>query len=117
MIRRSSLILVALLLAIGAGLFQVKHRVQRLEQTLGGVNRAILADQKAIHVLKAEWAYLNRPRRLTALSQRFLELTPLAADQIVEIGDLPLRLDTAASQADNPSVVGGVTPATLKVTP
>jgi len=117
MIRRSTLLLLALLLGLGAALFGVKHRVQRLEADLGRVNRAILADQEAIHVLKAEWAYLNRPQRLEALSRRHLELAPLTADQIVEIDDLPLRLDKATSQADNPSAVGGATPVALEAAP
>lgn len=115
MIRRSTLLWFALVLAVTAGLFQVKHEVRLLEQELERLNGAILADQEAAHVLRAEWAYLNRPKRLEALSRRYLELAPLAATQIIAIDDLPMRLDTANSQASNPAAAGGVTQTALGV--
>ena len=79
MIRRSTGLSLAVALAIGAGLFQLKHEVQLLEERLADLNRSILSDQEAVHVLEAEWTYLNRPWRLEALAKRHLELAPLAA--------------------------------------
>jgi hypothetical protein len=109
MIRGSVLFWFGLVLCMGAGLFQVKHEVQILEEELEHLNRAILADQEATHVLRAEWSYLNRPERLAALSRRHLEIAPLAAAQIIMIESLPLRLDTMISQASNPAAASGVT--------
>ena len=44
--------------------------------------------------LKAEWSYLNRPERLTALTSKFrqqLELIDLTAEKFGELYDLPER--------------------------
>ncbi|HLF59490.1 MAG TPA: hypothetical protein VI732_07655 [Alphaproteobacteria bacterium] len=111
MIRRSMVVAVGLAAAVGAGLYQLKHEVMLLEQELAHVNRAILDDQEAIHVLKAEWTYLNEPRRLEALSKKYLELAPLAAAQVITIDDLPTRLDPVISDANNPTAAGGATQA------
>jgi hypothetical protein len=56
------------------------------------VNRDILREQETIHLLHAEWSYLNEPTRLAELTHRHLALAPLAASQMVRIEDLPLRL-------------------------
>lgn len=109
MIRGITVLWFGLVVGLGAGLFQVKHEVQLLEQDLQRLNRAILADQEAIHVLQAEWTYLDRPERLARLSRRHLELAPLTAVQIITIDDLPLRLDTVISEATNPTAAGGAT--------
>lgn len=107
MIRRSTLVAIVLMLAIGIGLYQLKHEVQLLEGRLADVNRDILADQEAIHVLDAEWTYLNRPWRLEALAQRHLELAPLAAAQVVTFDQLPSRLEPVISDATNPTAASG----------
>jgi hypothetical protein len=107
MIRRSTGLSLAVALAIGAGLFQLKHEVQLLEERLAEVNRSILADQEAVHVLEAEWTYLNRPWRLEALAKRHLELAPLAAAQVVTFDQLPSRVEPVISDATNPTAAGG----------
>jgi hypothetical protein len=73
-------------------LFHVSYRVQSLEDELAQVNRDILRQQETIHVLRAEWSYLNEPSRLAELNRRHLTLAPLSADQMMRIEDLPLRL-------------------------
>jgi hypothetical protein len=92
MIGRSTLLWLALAIVAGAGLFHVSYRVQSLEQELTQVNRDILSEQETIHLLHAEWSYLNEPTRLAELTRRHLALAPLAAGQMVRIEDLPLRL-------------------------
>jgi len=92
MIGRGTLLWLALAIVAGVGLFQVSYRVQSLEDQLTRVNRQILAERDTIHLLNAEWSYLNEPTRLAELAQRHLNLTPLAATQMVAIEDLPLRL-------------------------
>lgn len=79
--------------AAALGLFYVSHTVERLEQELAREQRAILEHQEAIHVLQAEWSYLNRPERIADLAQRFLALAPLSAGHVVGIKDLPQRLE------------------------
>jgi len=92
MIGRGTLLWLALAIVAGAGLFHISYRVQSLEQELTQANRDILREQETIHLLGAEWSYLNEPTRLAELTRRHLTLAPLSAEQMVRIEDLPLRL-------------------------
>ena len=106
MIRLTTLIWLALASLAGVGLFQVKYRVQSLEKDLGQINRQILQDQDAIHVLGAEWSLLNEPARIADMSRRHLELTPFTAAQLARFSDLPERIARAPATPDDPSAIG-----------
>ncbi len=71
--------------------FYVSQTVEHLERELAYQQRTIVAQQEAIHVLEAEWSYLNRPERISLLAERFLALAPLSADHVVSLNDLPQR--------------------------
>lgn len=71
--------------------FYVSQTVEVLERELALQQRSIVQHQEAIHVLEAEWSYLNRPDRISVLAERFLALAPLSADHVVSIKDLPQR--------------------------
>ena len=109
MIRLTTLIWLALASLAGIGLFQVKYRVQSLEQDLGQINRQILRDQEAIHVLGAEWSLLNEPARIADMSRRHLELTPFTAAQLAQFADLPDRIAPPPAP-ENPAVVPTTAP-------
>ncbi len=81
------------------GLFQIKLAVQDLEGRLATLDRALLESETAIHVLRAEWAYLNRPERLARLAARHLDLAPLAAGQIVATERMPAPRPVATTLA------------------
>ncbi len=89
MIPRSGLMWLGLALAIGGGLFDLKHDVQSFEDELNRLNRAMSAEQQAIHVLKAEWSLMNQPARLQGLAARHLDLVAMDPRQIVQVADLP----------------------------
>jgi hypothetical protein len=100
MIRPTTLLWVGLAGAVGFGLFQLKHEVQALEDEMFRLNRAIIAEQQAIHVLKAEWSYINQPQRLQSLAARHLDLQPMKPAQFGSLTDLPMRgADTVAPAA------------------
>lgn len=109
MIGRIALLWVGLAAGVAAGLFQVKYEVQALEGRLNRINRAVLADQQAIHVLKAEWSYLNQPTELSKRALGVLELKSVAATQIGGVADLPQRrgdsMLASAPQAVPPSEI------------
>lgn len=88
---RSTFLWLALAAIVGFGLFHVKYKVQALEEELLRLNAAILKEQRQIHVLEAEWSYLNQPSRLEELAARHLDLAAAGASQIGTIADLPLR--------------------------
>ncbi len=78
------------------GLFHVSHEVEQLENELIREQRSILRERETIHVLEAEWSYLNRPERIADLARRHLALVPLSADRMVSIQDLPQRQEPGA---------------------
>lgn len=91
MISRTTFLWLLLAAVVGYGLFHVKYQVVALEEELSRLNGAILREQNQIHVLEAEWSYLNQPARLEELNDRHLHLKPIAAGQFGSIASLPMR--------------------------
>jgi len=89
MIRPATAFWIVLAGCAGFGLYHLKHEVQALEDQLFRVNRSILAEQEAIHVLHAEWSYMNQPARLQALAARHLDLQPTKPSQLGTLATLP----------------------------
>ena len=87
--RRSTIICGILAVAAGAFSIVVKTEVQDLEDRLSGLHRDIAANHEALHVLRAEWSYLNQPQRLEALARHHLGLRAPWAAQTMRISDLP----------------------------
>jgi len=95
--RNSTLLWLSLAGAIGGGLFYLKYDVQGLEKKLESLNEQVAANESAIHVLNAEWSYLNQPDRLADLSRRHLRLGKLDRERIATFAELPLRFDGGLS--------------------
>jgi hypothetical protein len=99
MIRPTSLILMVLAAAAGGALFQVAFEVSALDDELAQLNRDIRADREAIHVLRAEWSFLNQPERLEELTRRHLDLLPASGSQIAGTGAVPVMPQNAPAAA------------------
>lgn len=98
-------------------LFQIKQEVVTLEQEIAETQHHILRDQEAVHVLQAEWSYLNSPARIAALAERHLDMAPIPPERIIGFDDLPLpgadeKEDAPGKQAPEPK-----SPATLVTAP
>lgn len=91
MIRISAFVWIIVLGLLGVGLFQVKYNVQSKEAELRTINKQIEANRSAMHVLDAEWSYLNDPTRLADLTRRHTDLVPTQAAQLKHFSDLPPR--------------------------
>ena len=91
MSRGLSLIALLLLAAVSFGLYQLSYEVQRLEDELIEMNRALSRERETIGVLQAEWSYLSRPDYLQPKAQRLLEMRPATAKDIIAIETLPWR--------------------------
>ncbi len=65
------------------GLFQVKFKVQNLDREMNELKQQLAHEKETIHVLKAEWAYLNQPERLQRLAEKFLDLNEIKHDQLM----------------------------------
>ena len=95
----STVLWVCLIGAMSFGLFQLKYAVQDREDELARLNRDLIASEESIHVLNAEWSYLNRPERLAALAEKHLGLRSMEAHQIGTVAILPQRPPSPAMVA------------------
>ena len=59
--------------AIGAlGLLSAKYQVKELKSELDAARKDLARESGLIHILEAEWAYLNRPENLSILASQHL---------------------------------------------
>lgn len=77
-----------LALALSVGVFRITYQVDELEKQLHSLNKEILDEQETIHILKAEWSYLNDPSRLESLAKRYLDLKEMSGEQLVTFDSL-----------------------------
>ncbi len=80
------------------GVFHVEHQVQEIRSELSSLNKQIVEDKHATHVLKAEWTYLNQPERLQQMASRYLDMDVMLAQQFN-------RMIPAAGGVDGPVMV------------
>jgi len=76
--------------------YKVNYQVQEAEDRVAALSRAIDRERTAIAVLGAEWAYLNRPERLRALSETYyaeLRLMPIDSAHFGEVGQVAFPPD------------------------
>ncbi|WP_096702460.1 energy transducer TonB [Magnetospirillum sp. 15-1] len=78
-----------LAVSVGVVLFVVKYEVKDLEARLAGLNAEIHRNQETIHVLRAEWSYLNDPVRLRTLAEKHLGMKPVTPTQVATLDTLP----------------------------
>lgn len=91
MISRGVIIWLGIAILTGIGLFLVKYEVRALEAKLLEINRKVVANQEATHILKAEWAHLNDASRIEQLNARYLSLQPITPAQLGRLETLPMR--------------------------
>jgi hypothetical protein len=90
--------------ATGYTLFHITFQVEMMEGELSRLNQEIIKEQEAVHVLKAEWSYLNRPARVETLSKEWLPmLGRISPAQVMRVEDLPMRQDKDQDD-DQPSI-------------
>lgn len=89
MIGKSTIVWIGLACLASGILYQTSYEVQEQEEQLARLNRQIVAEQEAIQVLKAEWAYLNDPTRIERLVAEHLILQPTKGAQIVALDAIP----------------------------
>ncbi|MDH5189040.1 MAG: hypothetical protein OEW37_08810 [Rhodospirillaceae bacterium] len=84
-LRHTTVLFLLMAGGISVVLFSVKYQVQDLEEKRISLINEIMNEKRAIHVLNAEWSYLNDPSRLGDMSVRYLDLDPGNPAQFVDI--------------------------------
>jgi len=92
MIRLPTFAALSFALLSGLALYGVKYRTERLDRTIATTVRETEALRARTGILKAEWALLNDPDRLSDLALRHLALKPIDPRQFVSLDDLDRRL-------------------------
>lgn len=88
---RPSTLLWMLFFACGFfGLYMMKYKVQAVKSEVAALERQIVDEKRNLHVLEAEWSYLNRPERLRLLSDKYLALEPVTGKQMTDYASLPI---------------------------
>lgn len=105
MFRISTILCFAMFLLGAFGLYQVKYEVLDLREEVDLLETELAEERDALHVVKAEWAYLNRPERLRRLAGKYLEMEPMSGAQLADLSGLPYEngLYTVAEEGGAPS--------------
>ncbi len=79
---------VALVVICATWAYRVNYATQAALGRVASLRAEIASEREAVAILRAEWAYLNRPDRLAALidlHRDALDLAPLTPEQFVEV--------------------------------
>lgn len=74
---------------LAIGLYLVKYSVQDVQRDVATMKTDLAAEKESLHLLNAEWAYLNRPERLRQLADKHLNLEPMDSRQINAMATIP----------------------------
>ena len=77
------------LVASASYAYSIKYETMWYAEQVVVTRNAITREHDAIAQLRAEWASLARPERIQELSDKYLDLKPLALNQITRARDLP----------------------------
>lgn len=75
---------------LAIGLYLVKYSVADVQREVATLKTQLASEKESLHLLNAEWAYLNRPDRLRQLADRHLDLAPIDSRQINQVAVLPV---------------------------
>jgi len=92
--RTVNALLVALMVLSAAAVYDMKYEAELSAENVHKVERDIEREREALSLLKAEWSVLTQPGRLQDLAERhadILKLTPMTADHIVTLADIPAK--------------------------
>lgn len=83
---------VVLVILAAIWVYRVNYQTQVALDRVEALRAEILEQREAISVLRAEWAYLNRPDRLRVLATPLAEtlgLGPLMPEQFADANEIP----------------------------
>jgi cell division protein FtsL len=89
MVRILNILAIAALIGSAIYAYTIKYETVFHAETIVKLQHGIKLEQDQIRTLRAEWAHLTRPERIQALADKFLDLQPVALNQIVRAEALP----------------------------
>jgi cell division protein FtsL len=90
---------------LAIGVYLVKYSVQDVQREVVSLKTELAKEKESLHLLNAEWAYLNRPDRLRQLADRHLDLVPLDTKTIGEVSVLPAAVPASEAAVPQSSMV------------
>ena len=70
------------------GCFKVNYKAQNITKDVRELEKMLADELSQIHVLKAEWNYLNHPGRLLKLTNKFLDIENIEANRIIHFKNI-----------------------------
>lgn len=83
-----------------AFLYSTNAQVRAMENNMEATARDVAAEKESLRVLRAEWAYLNNPQRLSAATKHFLVGSQVvAANQVLPMNRVLTKIATREEAA------------------
>lgn len=89
--RFSTISVITFLALLASALYLLKYEVQDIQNQNAAMQHLVEEERMALHLLQAEWVYLNRPDRLRALAEKHLPLGSMSPRHVVRWEALPLK--------------------------
>jgi cell division protein FtsL len=83
MVRILNILAITALMGSAIYAYTIKYETIFHAETIVKLQHEMKVEQDQIGTLRAEWAHLTRPERIQALADKFLDLQPVALNQIV----------------------------------
>lgn len=92
MFKLLNIVAVALALIFSFGMYQLKYQTGVTNREVNKLKDELTRERELVHVLRAEWSYLNRAERIQSLADQYLpDLKPVTPLQLTDITDIPFR--------------------------
>jgi len=113
MLRLFNVLAIACLIGSAISAYSVKYDTIFYVEQVRKTEALIEKERDAVALLKAEWQFLSKPSRVQSLADKYLNVQPLSAAQIIHASDLPShkdRPDAIAEKLENLGLATGSTP-------
>ena len=77
--------------------YRVNYDTREVVRRIQVINAKIVSEEEKFSMLEGEWAYLNRPERLSILSDKFfnyLGLMPISAENYADVDAIKIKRST-----------------------
>lgn len=111
MLRLLNIAVLTLLVGTAAWAYQTKYETIFYAEQVKKLEAQVDREKDQIAILKAEWQLLNRPQRLDALAQRYLDMKPVKSTQVARVQDIPERkavVDQIGAKLDALGITGSI---------